>query len=41
LDQSDKKKPYSDSNVLAGDKVEVKRLNVAYNGYFIKRGSLT
>ena len=40
LDQLDKK-PYSENNIEPSERVEVKRLNVSYGGYFIKRGNLS
>mgnify|MGYP000492377935 CR=1 FL=1 len=40
LDQLEKK-PYSENNIEPTEKVEVKRLNVAYDGYLIKRGNLS
>jgi hypothetical protein len=35
------KKPYSENNIYASEKVEVKKLNISYKGYFIKRGNLS
>ena len=40
LDQLEKK-PYSENNIYPSEKVELKKLNVEYNGYFIKRGNLS
>lgn len=35
------KKPYSENNIYPSQKVEVKKLNISYGGYFIKRGNLS
>lgn len=40
LDQLEKK-PYSENNIEPSERVEIKRLNVSYDGYLIKRGNLS